>query len=156
MEWSRVPPEKPGQYYVSPWTVTSHVPVLVNVRFVEGKAFFDGVPLHQLYGYHDVICFYGPVEGVPPLPDRISNSSEDICVWADKTWCYGHELHTMTHMSDDYFRYKYGSLLYFKFCASEDLNDHIPESIRHVLEWENTKVARNLEWFENLQRGNDE
>lgn len=27
---------------------------------------------------------------------------DDICVWADGTWCYGSELSGMTHMSDDY------------------------------------------------------
>lgn len=28
--------------------------------------------------------------------------SEDLCVWADGTWCYVEELETMTHMSDDF------------------------------------------------------
>ena len=27
---------------------------------------------------------------------------EDICLWADGTWCYWEELERMSHMSDDY------------------------------------------------------
>lgn len=34
-------------------------------------------------------------------PNQIQNS-EDILLWADGTWCFRHELHWMTHMSDDY------------------------------------------------------
>jgi hypothetical protein len=29
-------------------------------------------------------------------------NNDDICLWADGTWCYGDELSQMTHMSDDY------------------------------------------------------
>jgi hypothetical protein len=29
-------------------------------------------------------------------------SSEDICLWADGTWCYLFELEEMNHMSEDY------------------------------------------------------
>ncbi len=28
--------------------------------------------------------------------------SEQICIWADGTWCWKDELGEMTHMSDDY------------------------------------------------------
>lgn len=27
---------------------------------------------------------------------------EDICVWSDGTWCFREEVHSYTHMSDDY------------------------------------------------------
>lgn len=37
---------------------------------------------------------------------------DDMAVWADGTWCYGHELHEMTHMSDDYEVVKLGSGVY--------------------------------------------
>ena len=30
------------------------------------------------------------------------NSSEDIILWADGTWCFAYELEEMGHMSDDY------------------------------------------------------
>lgn len=28
--------------------------------------------------------------------------TDDVLVWPDGTWCYRHELHEMSHMSDDY------------------------------------------------------
>lgn len=35
--------------------------------------------------------------------------SEDICIWADGTWCFGYELCWYTHMSDDYRRLPFAS-----------------------------------------------
>jgi hypothetical protein len=33
-----------------------------------------------------------------------SNTSHEICVWPDGTWCEWYEVHEFTHMSDDYMR----------------------------------------------------
>jgi hypothetical protein len=43
----------------------------------------------------------------------MTNEQErDIILWSDNTWCYRSELHTMTHMSDDYLVIPVGSLHY--------------------------------------------
>jgi hypothetical protein len=36
------------------------------------------------------------------LHKETSMDLEDICVWADDTWCYRYEVEEMSHMSDDY------------------------------------------------------
>lgn len=50
-------------------------------------------------------------------------NDEDICVWADGTWCYGEELEEMTHMSDDFRVIKYSD-----FPDSEYWKFHIDNS----------------------------
>ena len=32
----------------------------------------------------------------------LCGNNDDICLWADGTWCYPDELEDMTHKSDDY------------------------------------------------------
>lgn len=42
-------------------------------------------------------------------------NQEDVCVWADGTWCYVYELQDYQHMSDDYFVLSEGSNEYYNF-----------------------------------------
>lgn len=44
-----------------------------------------------------------------------SSSLEDVCVWADGTWCYREELPSMTHMSDDYYVLRAGTESHLRF-----------------------------------------
>ncbi len=46
---------------------------------------------------------------IKPIPTNPKQSSEDIILWPDGTKCFAYELHTMTHMSDDFERIEFGS-----------------------------------------------
>ena len=52
-------------------------------------------------------------------------NKEDVLTWADGTWCYGHELDEMTHMSDDFQVLKESSLAWERFLDRE-LNSTTP------------------------------
>lgn len=43
------------------------------------------------------------------MSGRGTLDGEDLIVWPDDTWCYGYELHEMTHMGDDYERIPFGA-----------------------------------------------
>jgi hypothetical protein len=46
---------------------------------------------------------------------KLQNSSDDIMVWPDGTWCYRRDLESMTHMSDDYAVLHESSKSYYVF-----------------------------------------
>lgn len=47
-------------------------------------------------------------------------NGEEICLWADGTWCYWDQLIEYSYMSDDYTILKFGTEEYDAFMA--DLN----------------------------------
>lgn len=45
---------------------------------------------------------------------------DDICLWADGTWCYRHELGEYSYMSDDYEVRHQGSPEWHSFLHAQD------------------------------------
>lgn len=47
--------------------------------------------------------------------------SDDICIWADDSWCYGEELEEMlSWKSDDFLVLKFGTKDYCKFLEEHE------------------------------------